>query len=462
MHPATVNPMDELIRLVTATRYEDLPAQAIDRAKAFLLDTLGVGIAGNRAPFTAEVVQAVLGWGVSAEASVLGSDLRLPAPSAALVNGYRIHSQEFDCVFEAGVIIPMGPLVAAILAHVERRIARGESVSGRALILALVVGVEISCTLGLAAKSGMKFFRPGTTGGFSALAALCVLDQVDSDFVRRGFGIVYSQISGSMQSHEEGSSMLAMQIGFNARAALTAFDLARAGLSGPLRILDGRFGYFPLFESEGDMEAAWAQIAKPWKITRLSHKPYPSGRVTHGMAHAMLLLRGELTADAIARVHVAMPPLGFRLVGRPIKADMMPNYARLCVPYVASAALIRGAVGLEDFLPGAVGAADVFALGARFSTSEFEYPDPNAFYPQRLRVETRDGRVIEREVPYAPGHPEMPLSDTENLAKFRACLGFAGCDAAGVPARTIEQCVANLESQDQLASLTAATARLHP
>jgi len=132
MNPATANPMDELIRLVTDTRYEDLPAQAIDRAKAFLLDTVGVGIAGNRAPLSADVLQAALGWGASADASVLGSELRLPAPSAALVNGYRIHSQEFDCVFEPGVIIPLGPLVAAILAHVERRIARGESVTGRA------------------------------------------------------------------------------------------------------------------------------------------------------------------------------------------------------------------------------------------------------------------------------------------------------------------------------------------
>ena len=31
--------------------------------------------------------------------------------SAALVNGYQIHSQEFDCVYEPGVILPMAPLV---------------------------------------------------------------------------------------------------------------------------------------------------------------------------------------------------------------------------------------------------------------------------------------------------------------------------------------------------------------
>ena len=456
------NPLDDLIRIVTDTRFEDLPAPVVDRARAFLLDTLGVGIAGNRAPFQGQLLLAAQAWGASTEASVLGSDVRLPAPSAALANGYRIHAQEFDCVFEAGVIIPMGPLVAATLAHIERKLARGEAVSGRSLILALVVGVEISCTLGLAARSGMKFFRPGVTGGFSALAALCVLDGVDSDFVRRGFGIAYSQISGSMQSHEEGSSMLAMQIGFNARAALTAFDLAHAGFSGPVRILDGRFGYFPVFETEGDMPAAWAQIGKPWKITRLSHKPYPSGRVTHGMAHAMLQLRDQLKADEIAHVHVAMPPLGFRLVGRPIKGDMTPNYARLCVPYVASAALIRGAVGLEDFLPEAVNAGDVFALGARFTTGEFDHPDPNAFYPQRLRVETRDHRVIERELPYAPGHPEMPLSDAQNLAKFRACLRFAGCDADGAPARTVEQEIAGLEQVENLAALAGTLRLLHP
>ena len=458
----TANPLDDLLRLTTATKYEDLPRESIDKVKTFLLDTLGVGIAGNRAPFQAQLVHAAQGWGAAADALVLGSHVRLPAPSAALVNGYRIHSQEFDCVFESGVIIPMGPLVAAALAHAERKHARGETVSGRTLILALVIGVEISCTLGLAARSGMKFFRPGVTGGFSALAALCVLEGADIDFARRAFGIVYSQISGSMQAHEEGSSMLAMQIGFNARAALTAFDLAQAGLSGPTRILDGRFGYFPLFESAGDMPAAWAQIGKPWKITLLSHKPYPSGRVTHGMAHAMLQLRTGLHAEDIARVHVAMPPLGFRLVGRPIKPQMTPNYARLCVPYVASVALLRGAVGLDDFLPAALNAADVFALGSRFTTGEFDHPDPNAFYPQRLRLETRDGRVIEREVPYAPGHPQMPLSAAENLSKFHACLRFAGCDPAGAPAAAVADGLASLEAMESLAPLADALGHLHP
>ena len=49
---------------------------------------------------------------------------------------------------------------------------------------------------------------------------------------------------GTMQAHEEGSMMLAMQMGFAARNAVQAYDLAELGITAPVNILDGRFGFF--------------------------------------------------------------------------------------------------------------------------------------------------------------------------------------------------------------------------
>jgi 2-methylcitrate dehydratase PrpD len=458
------NPMDTLIRMVSSTRFGDLPAAATERATTFFMDTIGVGIAGNRAPFRDELVAMSRSWGTASEAAVLGSDIRLPAMSAALVNGYQIHSQEFDCVYEPGVILPMAPLVSTILAHVGRMQAAGKVVSGAALITALVVGLEVSCTLASAAKSAMKFFRPGPTGAFSGLSAILSLEDADADLARRAYGILYSQICGTMQSHEEGSSMLAMQMGFNARAAITAWDLARAGFSGPLQILDGRFGYFPLFESEGDIPAAWEKIGAPWKVTTLSHKPFPSGRVTHGMAHLMLTLRRDenLKADDIKRVRIEFPPLGFRLVGRPVKSDMTPNYARLCAPYVGASALIRGSAGLADFLPAAVTDPALVALAERTETGQFDWPDPNAFFPQRITVERNSGRTSVHEVPYAWGHPAMPLTADENHAKFRDCLVFARVDPDCPAALAVADQLARLAQLGDLHALLEGIAALHP
>ena len=458
------NPMNQLIRLVTTTRFSDLPAEAVARAATFFMDTLGVGIAGIRAPMHAELAAMAAQWGALPVARILGTSIRLPPPSAALVNAYQIHAQEFDCVYEPGVILPMAPLVGAMLAHLDRKQAQGETVSGPALLTALTVGLEVSCTLAGAAKSAMKFFRPGPTGGFSALSAILSLEGVDAGFARRAYGILYSQICGSMQAHEEGSAMLAMQMGFNARAALTAYDLACAGFSGPERILDGRFGYFPLFETEGELAPALASMGAPWKVTQLSHKPFPSGRVTHGIAHTMLRLRADegLTPAQVKRVLIEFPPLGYRLVGRPIKADMTPNYARLCAPYVGACALIRGTAGLDDFLPAAVLDPTVVDLGMRTETAQFDWPDPNAFYPQRITLERSDGRASVIEVPHAWGHPAMPLTTAENLAKFRGCLDFAGVDPNGAPAREVADRLADIVRQDDVGALLDRVALLHP
>jgi 2-methylcitrate dehydratase PrpD len=464
MTESTANPLDTLIALVTRTRRHDLPAAVIERTSTFLLDTLGVGIAGVRAPRFAELLAQTRQWGGSDEAAILGTDARLPAPSTALVSGYQIHAQEFDAVYEPGVILPMAPLVAGVLAHLGRRRARGQVTRGADLATALGIGLEISCSLAGAARSAMKFFRPGPTGAFSALSAILSLEGADAGFARRAYGILYSQISGTMQAHEEGSMMLAMQMGFNARAAITAFDLAAAGFSGPERILDGRFGYFPLFETEGDLGGAIAAFGQPWKVTRLSHKPFPSGRVTHGMAHTMLRLKREegLAPEQVKRVHIEFPPLGHRLVGRPAKSDMTPNYARLCAAYVGASALARGSAGLADFLPGAVTDPAVVALAKRTETGVFDWPDANAFFPQRITVVRADGRTTLHELPYAWGHPDMPLSVEDNLAKFADCLRFAGVDPDQAAARRLTELCADLDRLPDIAPLEDALAALKP
>ena len=66
-------------------------------------------------------------------------------------------------------------------------------------------------------------------------------------------------------------------------------------------------------------------------MTELAHKPFPSGRATHGIMEACLEIRGRkaLEAGAISGVTAWVPPLVQHLVGRPWRPDMDINYARL-------------------------------------------------------------------------------------------------------------------------------------
>lgn len=423
------DPLERLLDLILATRYDDLPAEAIDAATVFFLDTVGVACAGRMAPKLQELADAAEAWGAAGAqgAAIWNLGRRAPAPVAALANGYQCHALEYDCVYEPGVILPAAPIFAVLTAKAEQLAARGRCPSGRQMLHAFVVALEVSCTLAAASRNAMFFFRPATTGVFSALAALACLDPLPREQLRYAFGIAYSQACGPMQAHEEGSMMLAMQMGFAARNAVQAHDMARVGITAPVEILGGRFGFFRNFEDGGAIDEALAQMGQPWKVTQLSHKPFPSGRVTHGVIHTMRQLRGEFGIDAanalerIRAVHVELPPLGMRLVGRPMAHHPTPNYARLCVPYVAAAEVIDGGVDPTSFSPERLNGELVEALARRVTTAERDHPNPNAFYPQSLTLELADGRRVRREIPHAWGHPLMPLTPAEREDKFRLC-----------------------------------------
>ena len=100
-------------RHISATRFDHLPSEAVERAKTFLLDTVGVGLAGTSDANAARVLSAAAGWGEGQDASVWGHGVRLPAPSAAFVNAYLVHALEFDCIHERAVVHPMATLIAS-------------------------------------------------------------------------------------------------------------------------------------------------------------------------------------------------------------------------------------------------------------------------------------------------------------------------------------------------------------
>jgi aconitate decarboxylase len=125
---------------VAGVRYEDIPHVAIERAKVFILDSVGVGIAGSTAPGRRETLAAARGWGAGEEASLWGGGGKLPAPAAAMLNAFQMHCQEYDCVCESAVLHPMATLLPAALAYAEREGA----ISGKALLTAVAVGVDVS------------------------------------------------------------------------------------------------------------------------------------------------------------------------------------------------------------------------------------------------------------------------------------------------------------------------------
>lgn len=421
--------------------WSSISKAATTAAKTFLYDTLCVGVAGAAATNASAILAVASQWGEGRDGSVLGRPgVRLPAPTAAFVNAFQIHCQEFDCVHEPAVLHPMATVVAALRAEAER----SGPYTGEGFLTALIVGVDIAVALGLASSSPLKFFRPATCGVFGSVAALARLRGLGRAQTLNAFGYALAFASGTMQAHLEGKPALAIQVANAARSAMVAVDLAHAGLSGPQGSIDGPFGYLSLFETQFDLRAVMGDLASVRRISEVSCKPFPTGRAAHGglVAIGELMRSQGVTGAGVERVVFRAPPLIKRLVGRPAETGMDAAYARLCLAYLAAVALLRGEVGLGDFTKERLSDPAILALASRIFVEADETRDPAAFVPLLARVRTTEGEEITVRTEAMLGAPTNPLSPEQYRRKAELCLAFGGLEALSGP---LADAIAGLE-----------------
>jgi aconitate decarboxylase len=442
---------------VSRTRFEDLPEAATRAARVFILDTIGVGLAGTNGPRVAELIDASAAMLGDGSARCWGHRQTLSAPGAAMINGYQIHNSEFDCVHEAAVIHPVTVCLAAVMAHADWI----GGVSGRDLVTAVVLGVDTACHLGVATTTGLRFFRPATAGIFAAAAGLGSVLGFDADRQTALFGHVYGQLCGTMQPHTEGSMLLGLQIGFNARNAVIAADLARRGIPSIENILEGPFGYFGMIEASGDLNRVLGDIGKIWRITEVAHKPFPSGRATHGMLDGFMQLQAEhgFKASEIESAEARVPPLTHHLVGRPVTHNMSANYARLCGSYVSACALLHAQLGIDDFRDEQRRDPARLALGRQIKVVVDGNPDPNALTPVVVTVRLSRGRELSRRIDTVYGNPAKPMSREAHLAKFRRNFSSA---VNALPARNADALIETLDGIEHVPDVRQISELLKP
>jgi 2-methylcitrate dehydratase PrpD len=123
----------------------------------------------------------------------LGTGERVPAATAAFLNGYQIHNQEWDCVHEPAVVHPMAVVLSTLLAYAD---ARG-GIDGRRFMRACSTAVDVAASIGCAARNKLRFSRPAMCGALGATAGLAQLNGCDEATTCSALGLAYSQLSGT-------------------------------------------------------------------------------------------------------------------------------------------------------------------------------------------------------------------------------------------------------------------------
>ncbi|OUU55554.1 MAG: hypothetical protein CBC12_00330 [Candidatus Puniceispirillum sp. TMED52] len=410
---------------IEKSSFEDLDSETINKIKFFLLDTIGVGIAGSTGANLQELKKVASNWSSGNSCTVLGTWESYSRDAATLINAYQIHCLEFDCIHEGAVVHPMAAILSSLLANCETQYKLGRPVNGKDFLLSLALGVDIASFLGISAKGELKFFRPATASGFGAVAALSKTQKFSREQIHNALGIMYSQTCGNMQSHVEGVPILGLQVGFNAKAALASMDLTAAGFPGPKRIFNGEHGYFKLIEND-DYDTQYLQdnIGKIWMVNQLAHKPYPSGRLTHGLVHAIkdLKLTHGLNQNDIDTIECHVPPGVYKLVARPMVDNLTTNYAKLCAKFVGASYMINGHLDIESFTEEKyLNNSETLDFAKKITLIKNEKLDQKALTPQKFVITLVNSKKIEINLDNVYGHPEVPMSEEECLDKFSKC-----------------------------------------
>ena len=403
--------------------YAEIPADVLQATRRRLLDVLGLALAGSVTPFGAGTRRAAIALSPSGPSRIVGTGERVGPGAAALANAAFAQALEFDDTHNESIVHMSSPAVAAALA-----LADTMRVDGRALLTAVACANEISCRVGSVASGEFhkRGFHPtGLFAPFGVTALAARLLGLDRGALAHAFGIAGSFASGVLECWVDGTQSKFLHSGWAAQSGIAAALLAREGVSGPPKVLEGRFGLFASHLQDPATPRHFGRIVDHlgahWESRNSSFKPYPAAHVLHPYIDAALRARERyrLSPDDIVRIDCPVAAFIVGIVCEPVEEKTAPAtqaHGRVCLQYTLAEALSRGALGRSAYESYADPAIRALARRVHYAV-DADYPGPGRFKGE-VRITLRDGRVIHEVQDHNLGSPENPMSDAQIQDKF--------------------------------------------
>jgi len=421
---------DQLIHHAHQIRFEDFSEAVLERARHRVIDALGNTVAGHRAQGMQELVETVIGWGGRQDATVLGDGRRIPAHHAAMLNSALMRSFDFEPVGAEG---PGQRQVAAHITGttvpVALALAERQGATGRELLTALLAGEDVAARL--AFGSGFDVYsgqdNTGTVNGIGATIVACLLMGLDEARTRHAIGIVLNQLAGTVAAIFDRTSAFKLPMAFAARNAITAAEMAAAGVTGPADPVAGRSGFLQTYCADPDPAAMVERLGEEFYADAVI-KPWSCCRAAHPSLDACVRLVEDhgVVAESIDHVVVHVTPrtaAGF--VGQRFTPGPCPEVAAaFSIHYTAAAALVFGTVRPEHLGPQAMADPRIRRLLERIEVQGTL--DDAEVLTAEVEVYLADGTVRRQRVDSPRGDVHhAPLSEAQIVEKYRLNAAFS-------------------------------------
>lgn len=432
-----------IARFVVETEFQKMPSEAIKMAKTALLDCLGVALAGSKESSARICAEIARQEHAKEESSVIGQGFKSSAMQAAFANGTAAHALDFDHSFTL-MGQPTAPIIPAI-------ISLGESLgsSGRRCLEAYVAGFETitKLVMSLRQRSEDGWHPPSSFGSFGAGVACAKLQGLNQSQVETTLGTAASMASGLVCNF--GTMSKPLHVGLGARNGVVAAKLAQSGFTANKQAIEARLGFYEVFYPGAEPDnRPLEELGTVYELINsgIRIKPYPCGGLTHPAIDGVLEFKTKngITAEMVESIDVGVARHTFeRIVFRVPQNGLQGKFS---MPYLLARAIIDGRLFLDAFTDSAVRDENVLRLAERVQMRLDPDLQPTALgsRPCKVTIRLRDGRSFSRQIDYAKGSREAPMTAEELKEKF------VGCARQALDDSSIERIIEDVEHLETL------------
>ena len=424
-----MNLSDQFFDSLESVLSKPIPDKVINRAKESLLDYLAVTCAG--AHFQREKMDNFFSFSKPEEGEfkIIGTGKKMVLKEAVFINGLNAHALDYDDGTNAGIIHLGSPIFSLLLPLAQRY-----RIKLRELLVAVIIGYEVSFTMAVSIQprhKAMGYHATGTCGTLGAAYAAAYMLGFNKHERFQTFSAACIAASGMLKALDDGSELKPFNVAKTALLALTSLQLAKAGFVGSPDPLGGR-GFLKMMAGSEETTIQSPLLNGTYAIEKSYTKPYASCRYTHPAVEAAIELKRQgLKWDDVKRAEVKTYSLA--VFGHDHTDVPSPYSAKMSIPYSVAVGLIFGNAGLREFDESVIRDQRVISLMQKISVRDCE--EYSSLFPKKQIAELSIDSVSGSRnmiVSYPKGEPENPLSEEEFKQRYAALMEYAEVESANV------------------------------
>jgi 2-methylcitrate dehydratase len=452
----------DLAKWACNLKYEDLSAEAVERAKLFWFDSLGCALGGSQQEDAKILLKhhrdMAGGETGSGPCSCFVTGFKANPVDAAFLNGHMIRSMDYNDIYWKADPSHPSDLISAPLA-----VCQANGLSGKDLVLATVIAYEVEMRLVEIGQPGVREYgwHHATLTGFAAPYGPGRLLNLTVDQMVNAVGISASR-TGSLGAVTAGklTNMKNTVDPWSTRVGVESAMLAKLGYSGPEHIYDGKEGLFHVFghshhngkscafDAEGLIKDLPRSPGDHYRILDCGFKSFPIEALSHAPLTAMMkcVKENNIKPGDVTEIKVEVIARAADILGDPHKyRPTGKETADHSLPYCMAVGLIDGMVTplqfkqsrIED--PALIPVMDMVKV---VPNEEFEALFPK-FQPSRVTLTLKDGQQFATRVDVPKGDPRDPMTADEIGVKLTALgkdvVGEERCKQIGEHIMAIEK-----------------------